>query len=232
LPAVRLEPGSHRSPSDGVCIVELASMIAEEPFSDSPRCVDRVIAAFLRAWNDRAGYADRQRLHPYASRVVETGGYRRMSRIRRDLCLSSAGAQLDRGPLGRTVARLRMRARIAWSVGLWPAVRLKAGAGSYAARICFARGGGDEAFELLERLLAVGSPPAAESASRNGNGNGNGHRRDRLGIRATIIARGRGNPDEADAKSPGAPESGSGNGAPEGSPRDRPARRPGARSGR
>ena len=67
---VRLEPGSHRSPSDGVCIVELASMIGGEPFSDRPRCVCPVVASFLRGWNDRAGYADRQRLHPYAPRVV------------------------------------------------------------------------------------------------------------------------------------------------------------------
>ena len=42
---VRLEAGSHRSPADGVCIVELASIIGGESFSDSPRCVDRVVAA-------------------------------------------------------------------------------------------------------------------------------------------------------------------------------------------
>jgi hypothetical protein len=230
-PLVRLEPGSHRSPSDGVCIVELASMIAGEPFSDSPRCVDRVIAAFLRGWNDRAGYADRQRLHPYASRVVGTGGCRRISRIRRDLCLSWTGADLDRGPLRRIAARLRMRSRIAWTVGIWPALRLKAGAGSYAARICFARGGSDEAFELLDRMLAVGSPPAI-LARMSGNGNGNGHRRDKLGIRAMIIARRRGNPEQVEPRSPGAPGSDSGNGAAEGSPRGRRARRRSARSGR
>ena len=162
---VRLEAGSHRSPADGVCIVELASIIGGEPFSDSPRCVDRVVAAFLRAWNDRAGYADRQRLYPYASHVVGTGGYRRTSRIRRDLCLSWAGADLDRGPLRRVAARVRMRAVIAWTVGLWPALRLKAGAGTYAARVCFARGGSEEAFALLERLLAVGVPHAAQLAN-------------------------------------------------------------------
>jgi hypothetical protein len=205
-------------------------MIGGERFSDSPHCVCRVIAAFLRGWNDRAGYADRQRLRPYASRVVGTGGYRRISRIRRDLCLSWAGARLDRGPIGRTAARLRMRARIAWTVGLWPALRLQAGAGSYAARVCFARGGSDEAFELLDHLLAVGSPASVEPARLNGNGNGNGH--DELGIRATIIARQRGNPEEVGPRSPAAPGSGSGNGAAEDSPRDRRARRRSARSGR
>src|SRR5256714_9342914 len=124
-----LEPGSHRSREDGVCIVELASIVGGGRFSDRPRCVCRVLAAFLRGWNDRAGYADRQRLYPYASRVVGTGGYRRISRIRRDRCLSWAGAKVDRGPIGRVAARLGIRVRIAWSAGLWPAFRLKATAG-------------------------------------------------------------------------------------------------------
>jgi hypothetical protein len=37
--SLRLDPGAHRSPSDGVCLLELASLIAREPFSDRPRCV-------------------------------------------------------------------------------------------------------------------------------------------------------------------------------------------------
>jgi hypothetical protein len=205
MTSVRLEPGSHRSPNDGVCIIELASMIGGEPFTDRPRCVDRVVAAFLRGWNDRAGYVDRQRLYPYASRVVGTGGYRRISRIRRDLCLRWAGADLDRGPLWRAAARIRMRARIAWTIGLWQALRLNEGAGAYAARVCFARGGSDQAFALLDRLLEQGPSRTAPTpvlpggwipadldllpANGNGNGSGNGRHRDELGIRATILAR-------------------------------------------
>ena len=183
-------------------------MLAGETFSDRPRCVDRVIGAFLRGWNDRAGYADRQRLYPYAQRVVGTGGYRRISRIRRDRCLAWAGADLDRGPLGRAWARVGMRARIAWSIGLWPAVRLRDGAGAYAARRCFARGGGEEAFALLDELLQVGGLRHGEEVARlparwvpaelerlvAPNGNGNGHHRDELGVKATIIARRRGDP--------------------------------------
>jgi len=42
---LRLQPGSHRSPRDGVCVVELASVLAGERFSDRPRCVCEVIAA-------------------------------------------------------------------------------------------------------------------------------------------------------------------------------------------
>ena len=201
--AVRLEPGSHRTPDEGVCIVELASIIGRERFSDRPRCVCRVLAAFLRGWNDRASYADRQRLEPYAALIVGTRGYRGISRIRRDICLSWAGADLDRGPLRRVAARLRMRASIAWTVGLWPSIRLSEGAGAYAARVCIARGGTDEAFALLDRLLGVGSSPTAGSS----NGHGNGHRGDPLAIKAGIIASERGSPDEA--RTPAARGSGS-----------------------
>jgi hypothetical protein len=193
IASVRLEPGRHRSSDDGVCVVELASMIGGEKFTDRPDCVCPVIGSFLRCWNDHVGYADRQRLFPYASRVIGTGGYRRISRIRRDICLSYGGADLDRGPLGRALARLRMRARIVWSVGIFPAIWLKEGAGAYAAHIGFVRGGSEEAFVLLDRLLEVGTststPRSDPDGNGNGNGRGNGQRTDELAIRATIIAR-------------------------------------------
>ncbi len=64
---VRLTAGGHSSPREGVCVVELASLIAREEFSDRPRCVCPVIGAFLRGWNDRAPYAERQRLSPHAA---------------------------------------------------------------------------------------------------------------------------------------------------------------------
>jgi hypothetical protein len=61
-----------------------------------------------------------------------------------------------------------MRGRIAWAVGIFPAIWLKEGAGAYAARVSFERGS-DEAFALLERLLEVGSSPR-----RTANGSENG----------------------------------------------------------
>lgn len=194
-------------------------MIGGERFSDRPGCVCPVLGAFLRSWNDGVGYADRQRLEPYASLVVGTGGYRRISRIRRDICLSYGGAELDRGPLRRAAARLRMRLRIAWAVGIFPSIWLKEGAGAYAARACFAGGASEEAFILLDRLLGVGSPPPARSA----NGNGNGHPSDELAIRATIIARER-------ARTRAARESGSPSAAAEDRRRGRPAGTPRAGS--
>jgi hypothetical protein len=222
--AVRLEPGSHRTPDDGVCIVELASIIGGERFSDRPRCVCPVLAAFLRGWNDRASYADRQRLEPYAALVVGTQGHRGISRIRRDICLSWAGADFDRRPLRGVAARLRMRASIAWTVGLWPSIRLSEGAGAYAARVCIARGGTDEAFALLDRLLAVRWSPTAGSS----NGNGNGHGGDQFAIRAGIIPLESGNPEEA--RTPAARGSGSVTAADGDRPPDSQARTQGARS--
>src|SRR5918996_6139245 len=83
---LRLEAGAHDSPYDGVCVVELASVLAGEEFSDRPRCVCEVIAGFLRSWNDRAGHFDRQRLVPYASRIIGSRAEREVTRMRRDIC--------------------------------------------------------------------------------------------------------------------------------------------------
>ena len=127
--AVRLTPGAHSSPQQGVCVVELASVIAKERFSDRPRCVCPVIGAFLRGWNDRAPYAQRQRLGPYAARIVGSRGISRVTRERRDICLQWAGAELAHGAARRLWSRSGMRVRIAVFCGLRAAVRLSEGAG-------------------------------------------------------------------------------------------------------
>jgi hypothetical protein len=211
LPAVRLEPGSHRSPDEGVCVVELSSMVAGESFSDRPDCVCQVIAAYLRAWNDRAGYAQRQRLVPYATRVIGSRADRATTRRRRDLCLVW-GELVDpaSGRVGRLLGRLRARFRFGWLMGLRSALRLNEGAAEYAARVCFVRHGPEAAFRLLDRLLEADGEEPAELEPKlpanwvpatlddvghgngNGNGNGNGGGREDLGVRATIIARLRG----------------------------------------
>jgi hypothetical protein len=49
---VRLARGRHRSAEDGACVMELASMLAGERFTDRPKSVCPVIAAFLRGYND------------------------------------------------------------------------------------------------------------------------------------------------------------------------------------
>jgi hypothetical protein len=67
---VKLRPGRHAGPEDGACVVELASMLAGESFSDHPRCVSPVIAAFLRGYNDGIGDFRRQDLFPVAAEIV------------------------------------------------------------------------------------------------------------------------------------------------------------------
>ena len=169
---LRLTPGRHASPGEGACVVELASLIAREKFSDSPKCVCPVIASFLRGWNDRAAYADRQRLLPYAAQIVDTREARRLTRRRRDLCLEWAGVSLERGPVGRTLARLRTRARIAVLCGPGYALRLTDGAGEYASRVLCSRRDTAGAFALLDALLAIRTPPRLDPLALLGNGNG------------------------------------------------------------
>jgi hypothetical protein len=177
---VRLTDGGHSSPREGVCVVELASLIAQEEFSDRPRCVCPVIGAFLRGLNDRAPYAERQRLSPYAERIVGSRGSPRVTRERRDICLRWAGAEPTHGGGRRLWSRGATRVRIAIFCGLDAAVRLDEGAGDYAARVAMAEGDADRAFELLDTLLAAGEKrglgPSPVSATGNGyaplNGNG------------------------------------------------------------
>jgi hypothetical protein len=164
IESLHLAPGSHSSPREGVCVVELASLMAGEKFSDHPRCVCDVIAAFLRSLNDRVGHSERQRLRPYAGRVVGSRAARQTTRQRRDLCLAAAGARLEGGRIRCLLGRLAMRSRFFIVVGLRPAMRLNRGAGEYAARVVFARKGAEEAFALLDRLLAVGGLEAAPLA--------------------------------------------------------------------
>ena len=67
---IRLSKGKHASAVDGACVMELASMLAGEPFSDHPVTVCPVIGSFLRAYNDSIDERRRQDLYAYASKAV------------------------------------------------------------------------------------------------------------------------------------------------------------------
>ena len=43
-----LSPGRHRSPRTGACFMELASLLAGEPWSDHPACTHPLLAAVAR----------------------------------------------------------------------------------------------------------------------------------------------------------------------------------------
>lgn len=67
---IRLSKGKHSSPEEGACVIELASMLAGEPFTDNPATVCPVVASFLRAYNDSVDDERRQDLYAYAAKVV------------------------------------------------------------------------------------------------------------------------------------------------------------------
>jgi hypothetical protein len=85
---VRLARGKHISPKNGACVMELASMIAGEPFSDRPRSGSPMIAAFLRAYNDAIDDERRQDLYDYAARVIGTRDSLAIERRRMERCMA------------------------------------------------------------------------------------------------------------------------------------------------
>ena len=75
---VRITKGRQSSPAHGTCVIELASMLAGERFSDHPQSVCPVIAGFLRAYNDLLTTATSsirtRRLSSAPPRPHESGG--------------------------------------------------------------------------------------------------------------------------------------------------------------
>jgi hypothetical protein len=161
---VRLSQGKHRDPDHGACVMELASMLAGEPFSDRPRCVDPVIAAFLRTYNDGIDDRRRQDLYPLAAAVVGTRTVASVQAERARMCLRWAQerhSERRRGPR-RLVPRRQ----------LLPDGRLgDDAAGTLAGRLAVKYatkrrvvGGHEAAVALVNELLAVGAAPARRAA--------------------------------------------------------------------
>jgi hypothetical protein len=93
---IKLGKGKHSSPEEGACVMELASMLAGEPFTDHPASVCPVIGSFLRSYNDSVDDGRRQALYEYASRVVGSRGSRRAQQERADRL--AEWAQADPAP--------------------------------------------------------------------------------------------------------------------------------------
>lgn len=95
---VKLSRGRHSSPEHGACVMELASMLAGESFSDHPGSVCPAIAGFLRSYNDSIDDRRRQDLYPYAARVVGSRSTATVERERaRRLLQWSSQMQRSRG---------------------------------------------------------------------------------------------------------------------------------------
>jgi hypothetical protein len=143
---VRLSRGRHQGHEQGACVMELASMLAGEPFSDHPRTACPVIGAFLRAYNDGLPDDRRQDLYSYAAKVVGTASTRKVRRARARLCLEWFAEQT---PGGRRPSRTSLLLA-GWSLG---------SVGRAAARA--ARASADShtsVLELVDRLIELGRP--------------------------------------------------------------------------
>src|ERR1700749_568530 len=93
---VRLGSGRHPRPGNGVCVIELASMLAGERFGGRPPSVCPVIGPILRAYNDNVDDVRRQDLYRFAADAVDTRRDYRVQRRRAGAGLGWAGARLPR----------------------------------------------------------------------------------------------------------------------------------------
>lgn len=149
---VRLAPGKHDTPANGVCVLELASMLAGEPFSDQPRSVCPVIAAYLRAYNDGADDHSRRGLYGAAARVVGTRAGQEVARARAHRCheltadLHAAWSPLRGGLAPPSPLSVRDEALEA--------------AGVHLARMLLRHreGSVDRALAIVDELAAIGAP--------------------------------------------------------------------------
>src|SRR6185312_15941632 len=68
---LKLSAGAHPEGSKAMCVMELSAYLVNG-WTDHPACVSPVIAQFCRSWNDGMNDTDRQRLLPYAVKVLGT----------------------------------------------------------------------------------------------------------------------------------------------------------------
>jgi hypothetical protein len=106
---IKLSRGRHVSPRYGACVMELASMIAGEPFSDHPASVCPVIGSFLRAYNDSVDNHRRQDLYEYAAKVVGSAGPAAVQHARSER-LASWTLQMREQRWTRSLLPARLRA--------------------------------------------------------------------------------------------------------------------------
>lgn len=62
LDSLTISRGKHASIQSGACLMELVAYVNGEPWTDLPRCVSPLLAAFCRSLNDTMEDAERQKL--------------------------------------------------------------------------------------------------------------------------------------------------------------------------
>ena len=106
---IKLTRGRHSSPDHGACVMELASMLAGESFSDHPRSVSRPIASFLRGYNDLLDDRRRGDLYRYAAQTVGTVGSAEIEAARVALLLAWGDESWRRRSTRSVFERMRLR---------------------------------------------------------------------------------------------------------------------------
>jgi hypothetical protein len=141
-----LKRGSHSSPEDGMCLLEAASYLAGESFSDAPQCVSPVLGAFGRRVNDAMpDDATRALLLSLLPRLLNTAGDGKDKR-RAFMCADFAARvatppALDAAGLTEQAAKLRALPEVVDRATARVAADAAAYAAAYAARAAYdARG--------------------------------------------------------------------------------------------
>ena len=148
---VTIRRGKHASPDRGACVVELASMLAGERFSDHPPTVCPVIAGFLRGYNDLMPEQDLPELYPIAARIVGTAGPKWVRRERARLLI-----EWSRVPDGRARRRRFYLRFETWDLIALPAVKAALRLDPERRRVAVAR--------LVDELVAIGERPRDDRA--------------------------------------------------------------------
>jgi hypothetical protein len=155
---IKLSRGKHASPEDGACVMELASMLAGEPFSDHPASVCPVIAALLRVYNDALDDDHRQVLYVYAAKAVGSRGSRGLEHVRAERLNAWASEREPHG-VWHSLRFGRLRQLVPP-----PPVHVVAARAVHAAST---RSGGSstDVLGFVDELLAIGAPrPSAAQA--------------------------------------------------------------------
>ena len=173
---IRLGKGKHGSAEDGACVMELASMLAGEPFSDHPESVCPVIGSLLRAYNDSLEDERRQDLYAYASMVVGSRGSAELERARTErLEAWIADLHVRRRPRFSWIVKLRA---LTATPPIAPGARAVHALGRHTDATHAA------ALALIDELLEMGTGRSAKAPTIRQHGAGPGSKVSRTGSQA------------------------------------------------
>jgi hypothetical protein len=143
--------------------MELASMLAGEPFTDRPESVCPVVAAFLRAYNDAIDDRRRHDLYRYAATAVGTRASATVTRRRAQRCLEELRAQ-RRWPFGTLATPRAVPSSVPGMERL---------AGHLAREVQRSGiGGHSRALRIADALIAIGAEPVADPVAGELSGSG------------------------------------------------------------